>query len=131
MKREQRHMPCQFKVDRIRASYTRIHKALAWMLDNERNLQARGIGLLHSDTGKYVHGVVIQDKRIRSTPDELHEVTITKGKKVVMSEQASSVVQALAKMLERSIRDECQALADAWGMETEANLEQHKDESGN
>ena len=33
MKREQRRMPCQFKVDRIRASYTRLHKALAWLRD--------------------------------------------------------------------------------------------------
>lgn len=33
MKREPRHMPCQFKIDRVRARYTRVHKALARLKD--------------------------------------------------------------------------------------------------
>lgn len=54
MKREPRHMPCQFKIDRIRARYTRVHKALAWLRDS---IDSSPFQAALAGRGKVVHRV--------------------------------------------------------------------------
>lgn len=115
MRREQRHMPCRFKVDRIRASYTRIHKALAWLRDAVGTPQ---FDAMLAGSGRALKHVKPHlDMMVRRAVPGKYVVVVTEhGEK--LHEAVGEDLRGIAdKLFWKTLGDEMLELRGTWGLE--------------
>lgn len=114
MKREQRHMPCQFKIDRVRARYTRVHKALAWLRDS---MDSSLFNAALADRGSVSHRVKpYTDITVHKVRD-MYTVYVTERKVKLWELVDDDLKTIVDKMFYKFLGDELLELRGTWGPE--------------
>lgn len=108
-------MPCQFRIDRVRARYTRVHKALAWLRDSIDSSQFQAA---LAGRGKVVHRVkpymditVWLEQKLKRT----YIVTVTERKAKLWELVDDNLKTIVDKMFYKFLGDELLELRGTWG----------------
>lgn len=116
MKREQRHMPCRFKVDRTRARYTRVHKLLAQLRDQlddplfGRHIRETGVAVYRAMP--YTDLTVCLEQKLKRT----YIVTVTERKEKLHEAVGEDLRGIVDKLFWKTLGDEVLDLARVSGV---------------